>query len=468
MKSLLLLCVFALAALADSCSDSSKPQNTAPSPLPTTNVQATLEDELCDECICRDCRGVSQQLPKVAQPCPSVIETKWDLWKAGTCLRGVNTWQKTVEGADGQAAMIYTYKPEDFKDLTTFKANYVNLSFPGIYSVKPKGGKYVLEPKVLKELTDLVERLDQANLFVVVSFRTGPGRSESVFGGEDDEEVVTEVWKSESEAARHAWVEMWLKASEALKERANVVGYDLMVEPVGDKERIAGDSEPAKTENEKRYALWYGLAGQIAQAIRDAHDPTPILIGGANASPACALECLPTLKLPNIVYTVHQYEPYTYTHQAVGKEGKEEEQHSFYNCKDLSNASPKPKYVDRPRNAKEKLEKIYSRINGYRQAHGAPVAVNEFGVFRWAPKAKEHLRDEMALLELLGANYALWLWEPGSQCVGYDEFNFRHGTDFSKHKDVSSNSLYDAIKENWKLRNRVFPRNVTFKPPPPR
>jgi hypothetical protein len=466
MKSLLLLCALAVAALADSCSDSPKPQTTPPGRLPTANAQATTEDALCDECICQTCRGVSQQLPKAAQPCPAIIETKWDLWRAGTCLRGVNTWQKTEEGADGQAAVTYTYKPEDFADLTTFKANYVNLSFPGIYSVKPKGGKYVLEPKVLKELTQLVERLDRANLFVVVSFRTGPGRSESVFGGEEGAEVVTDVWKSESEETRRAWVEMWLKASEALRDKANVVGYDLMVEPVGDKEKVAGDSEEATAENEKRYALWYGLAGRIAQALRDAHDATPILVAGANASPACALECLPTIKLPDIVYTVHQYEPFIYTHQAVGKEGEEQEQKSEYNCEDLSNVSPTPRYVSRPRGTKEKLEKIYSRINAYRQAHGVPIAVNEFGVFRWAPKAKEHLRDEMALLELLGANYSLWLWEPDSQCVGYDEFNFRHGTDFSKHKDVSRNPLYDAIKDNWKLLNKVFPRNVTFKPTP--
>jgi hypothetical protein len=465
MKSLLLLCVFALITLADSCSDSPKTPNTPPSSPPAADAQATPEEALCDECICGACREVSQQVPKDAQPCPPVVESKWDLWRAGTCLRGVNAWQKTEEGADGQAAVTSTYRPEDFKELTTFKANYVNLSFPGIYSVKPKGGKYVLEPKVLTELTQLVERLDRANLFVVVSFRTGPGRSESVFGGEEGEEVVTDLWKSDSDAARRAWVEMWLKASEALRDKANVVGYDLMVEPVGDKEKVAGRPGEAKAENEKRYALWYGLAGRIAQAIRDANDTTPILVGGANASPACALECLPALKLPGIVYTVHQYEPYTYTHQAVGKEGEEEEQHSNYNCEDLSNASPKPRYVGRPRRTEEKLERIYALINGYRQNHGGvPVAVNEFGVFRWAPKAKEHLSDEMAILERLGANHALWLWEPGDdQCSGYDEFNFRHGTDFSTHKDVSRNPLYGAIKDNWNL-NKVFPRNVTFKP----
>lgn len=461
MKPFLLLCVLALVTPADSCSDSPKSQNTSTN---TTNVQLRREDVLCDECICGSCREVSQELPRDAQPCPSVVGSKWDLWRAGTCLRGVNTWQKTAEGADGQAAVTYTYTSDDFKELTTFKANYVNLSFPGIYSVKPKGGKYVLEPKVLVELTQLIDRLDRANLFVVVSFRTGPGRSESVFGGEEGEEVVADVWKPEAEAARRGWVEMWLKASEALRDKGNVVGYDLMVEPVGDKEKVGGDSEGATVENEKRYALWYGLAGEVARAIRDAGDMTPVLVGGANASPACALECLPTLALPNVVYTVHQYEPFIYTHQMVRREDHEQEQRSEYNCEDLSNVSPKPRRVDRPRNTKARLEKIYALVNGYRQSHGgAPVAVNEFGVFRWAPKAPEHLRDEMTLLERLGANHALWLWEPGPEtCVGYDEFNFRHGTDFSTHKDTSRNELYDAIKANWRL-NTIFPRNVTFK-----
>jgi hypothetical protein len=91
------------------------------------------------------------------------------------------------------------------------------------------------------------------------------------------------------------------------------------------------------------------LASEIAGAIRAGGDETPILIGGANASPACALQCLPPLKLPHIVYTVHQYEPYEYTHQAGQK--------SDYNCGDLSDASPRPRRIARPRKAKEQLER---------------------------------------------------------------------------------------------------------------
>lgn len=469
MKFLLLFCAVVFAHLADSCSKPPNSQNSLPRRPSTATTLSERRDELCDECICGDCRGDSEPLPASAPPCPSVVESKWDLWRSGTCLRGVNTWQKTA-GPAGEAAVTYTYKPEDLAELTTSGANYVNLSFPGIYSVKPKGGKYVLEPKVLEELTQLVDRLGRANLFAVVSFRTGPGRSESVFGGEEGEEVVTDVWTSEE--ARLAWIEMWKEAAGALRDRANVVGYDLMVEPVLDTERVSEESkvpeeaEAGKAENLRRYRRWYGLSKEIAQAIRGAGDTTPILVAGAYAATACSLECLPPLDLPHVVYTVHQYAPYRYTHQVIVKRGKEVGQKSEYDCNNnLKSKVRKPKYVGRPDNTRLRLERIYDLINGYRRAHDrAPVAVNEFGVFRWAPGAVEHLNEETALIERLGANYALWLWEPGG-CIGYDEFNFRHGTEYSKHDDVSPNPLTDALKLHWS-RNAVFPDKVKFKPPP--
>lgn len=68
----------------------------------------------------------------------------------------MNTWQETAEGEDGRPFVKYTYEPEDFIELPDFKANYVNLSFPGIYSVKPKGDNYALEPKVSETLTRLI------------------------------------------------------------------------------------------------------------------------------------------------------------------------------------------------------------------------------------------------------------------------------------------------------------------------
>lgn len=426
----------------------------SPPAIPPNRAALTQGEGLCDECICDSCNLPSEPLPRTPVPCPAVIETKWDLWRAGTCLRGVNTWQKTYE-KDGLAYLTYAYRPEDFVELKRLKANYVNVSFPGIYSVRPKGEGYVLEPEVLKELKLMVKHLRESNLFAVVAFRTGPGRNEAVFGGEK-EAPLSDVWTSP--AARDAWVAMWKEASAALKDETNVVGYDLMVEPVGDKEKVADAAG-----NRERYRLWYDLAGKIAKQIRDGGDETPILVGGANGSSACSLACLPAITSSNVVYTAHQYEPFIYTHQAVGPEGEEEQQKSEFDCKSLKSASPRPRKVNRPDGAKGRLERIYSMINGFRSARGrAPVVINEFGVYRWAPSVRDHLRDEIGFIERLGANHALWLWEPLTPCVGYDEFNFRHGTDFSKHRDDPDNSLVRAIGEHWR-RNTAYPNTVTFR-----
>lgn len=429
-------------------------------PAATLRSGAAQEARLCDECICETCPRVSRPLPEATPVCAEVVKSKWDLWKGGTCLRGVNTWQKVVV-EDGETTVQPSYCVENLKALSSMKANYVNISFPGIYSVKQKRGKYVLECEVLTELKRLIDRCREADLFVVVSFRTGPGRNEAVFGGED-EKPVTDLWTSE--AARDAWVEMWKETARELKYKSNVVGYDLMVEPVGDVEQVKDASQ-----NRLRFQTWYELAGRIAKEIRRIPDDTPILVGGANASAACALECLPPIDSPGIVYAVHQYAPYNYTHQTVSKRGDQVQQKSNYDCKNLRDKSPRPVLTQYTETDRVKLKGLYQLINGYRDTHNqVPVVINEYGVYRWAPGADRYLRDEMGFIELLGANHALWLWEP-DDCVGYDAFNFRHGPEFSNHRNVNLvepppvSPLIGAIKDFW-TRNTFFPSNISFPP----
>ena len=72
-------------------------------------------------------------------------------------------------------------------------------------------------------------------MFAVITFRTGPGRSDFTFyrdGAGDwfDEELLIEsVWQEQ--AAQDAWVEMWRYAAERYREHPIVAGYDLMCEP---------------------------------------------------------------------------------------------------------------------------------------------------------------------------------------------------------------------------------------------
>jgi hypothetical protein len=364
------------------------------------------------------------------------------------------------------------YVVTDFAKLRRWGANYVNISHAGIFSEKKLPGtsqgkeEYALVDPVLVNLKDLISKCAEHQLFVVVSFRTGPGRSERVFGPDSfSGERLTTLFETNADGtltaqardAQAAWVAMWKRAASELKGQPNIAGYDLMVEPVTKFE--------SGGVGDKRQ-LWLDLALRIARAIReDAGDKeTPILIGGTNYSSACALSCVDTTLFSDVgkvVFTAHQYEPYAYYTQQANKL-------SPYDCKNgrpeilPAGASHGPQaYDDRVR---ETLDARFEFLNGFKQRYSTPVAVNEYGVVRWAGTetdvdADRFLRYEMDLLDRLGANNANWLWQV-SDCLNYDDMNVQHGTDPTNHINIPADKEADdrliaTIKGYWS-RNRIY------------
>jgi len=150
---------------------------------------------------------------------------------------------------------------------------------------------------------------------------------------------------------------------------------------------------------------------------------------------------------PCIVYTVHQYEPYLYTHQ-------------WWDTQDCTypgwcdvdwDGEPEP--FDR-----SWLEGLFATVDDFVAQHGVPVAANEFGVMRWEPGADAFIDDEMDLFEERGMDHAIWLWECSWEPYAseVDEFNFRHGPDPQNHQDVETSALIEVIKGYWS-RNAVRP-----------
>jgi hypothetical protein len=335
---------------------------------------------------------------------PAVQRDKWDLWRGPTCLRGANIWQKRVKPDDamGPGPVGPPYGQEDLDRLAAWGANYVNISHPGTFSERPD---YRLDEGVFQNLDKLIEKAQRAGLFVVVAFRTGPGRNEAVFGGEDEKKLDV-LWTSS--AAQQAWISMWRETARRLKDRPAVVGYDLMVEP-----------------ETKNHSLWNGLAVKITQAIREVDARTPILVGGADWSTVDSLDALRPTGDSRTVYVVHRYEPYGYSHQ------------------ERKGVALKP----------GELDEADRKIREFKSRHGVPVAVNEFGAVRFAPDVDRYVSEQMRRIEALGANHAIWLWET-SFPLNYDDFNFRHGPDRGRHADVPTSPMIEAVKRNWGL-NRI-------------
>ncbi len=375
------------------------------------------------------------------------------MWTGGAQLRGANIYQRRVfvelDGTEflGPGPLGPPYTQADFDALAAQGANYVNISGPGLFTVSPP---YEPDPQVVANLDRLLEMAANADLFVVISARTGPGRSEfSILRdgvGEwfDEEYLIESVW--EDAEARSAWAEMWRYTAGRYREDPIVVGYDLMVEPNAND--IVDIWEPDVFY--ARYGGtgydWNAWYPAIVDAIREVDAGTPILVGGMGYS---ALNWLPAIRptgAGRIVYTFHQYDPFVYTHQDV------DEVVNTYPGRFDADWDDEPDEVDRAW-----LDDHFSSVDDFRAQYGAPAAVNECGVIRWEPGAAAFMRDQLDLFEQRGLNYAVWMWYPAwpPLAEGDHDFNFRFGPRPGNLGDAP-NDLFATYADFWS-RSTVRP-----------
>jgi len=379
---------------------------------------------------------------------------KWRLWASGTQLRGANIWQRIVvpdlDGPEflGSGYIGPPYEQADFDALAASGANYVNLSHPGLFTERHP---YVLDEQVQANLDRLIDMAARADLFVVITFRTGPGRSDFTFyrdGAGDwfDPDLLVE-WVWEDQEAQDAWVEMWRYAADRYRENPVVVGYDLMCEP-NSNDVALGIWEPAEFYPEYAGSLydWNQFYPRIVAGIREVDGEMPILVNSMSWGSVRWLPYLEPIDDPLIVYTAHQYEPQSqYTHQ-------ESPALNTYPGEFDLDWDGEPDLFNQ-----EWLVGYLSILTDFQHEHNVPVAVNEFGVVRWVPNAANFMRDEMGIFEDMGINYALWVWNPAwaPWTESVTDFNFRFGADLENVSPVE-NDLQTVILNYWS-RNILRP-----------
>ena len=373
---------------------------------------------------------------------------KFELWTNGTQLRGANIWQRTVvpevDGDEflGADHVGPPFSQADFDRLAALGANYVNLSHPGLFTERPP---YILDEAVQANLDRLLEMAAQAHLYAVITFRTGPGRSDFTFyrdGAGDwfDPSLLVETVWSDPEA-QQAWAEMWRYTAGRYRNNPVVVGYDLLCEP-----NASGvvfeiyDGEEFLSQYGGTVYDWNQFYPQVVSAIREMDGETPILVGAEGWSGVRWLPYLQPVEDPHVVYLVHQYEPQDgYTHQ------------------DLPAANGYPGELDLDWDGepdtfdRDWLDGFLEYIDEFKARTGAPVAVNEYGVERWVPGAALFLQDEIALFEARGMNHAIWAWNPAwpaySQSVHGMDYTF--GIDPDNLAVDLQNELLQVLQASW-------------------
>jgi hypothetical protein len=387
------------------------------------------------------------------------VTDKWDLWVGDTKLRGANIYQRRVypelDGPTfmGSGPVGPPYTQQDFNRLAALGANYVNISHPGLFTETPP---YTLDQGIQDNLDNLLDMIVEADMFAVISFRTGPGRSEFTFHVEEVGDWFGESYLNDSvwqdQGAQDGWVAMWQHTAERYRDSPIVVGYDLMVEP-NSNEIWLDVWDPDEFYSTYAHTLydWNQLHPRITSAIRQVDPNTPILIGGMSYS---AVEWLPYLQPTGderTVYMVHQYEPTQYTHQWPPL------QNTYPGAFDTDWDGVEDQF-DRAW-----LDDLLLPVDDFVATHGVPVAVNEFGVVRWLSGAAEFMDDQMDLFEQRGMNHALWMWEASWEPYAEEvhAFNFRYGPDPQSRAGIATSELMDVIVGYWG-RNVVRPSSTQF------
>jgi endoglucanase len=248
-----------------------------------------------------------------------------------------------------------------------------------VAELEANGEAFSLSQAQLKALDSLVDELEQCGVYLVLVVSFGPAARGPLF---------------KSSALRASALQLWQQLAQRLRGRAVVAGFDIVNEPV-----------PDGLTYGIRQDRWLEFATQVVQAVR-AVDPQRVLIieSAPDATPASFSNMRP-LPFENLVYSVHSYEPFAFTHQTV--------------MPDFPEARSYPTDEPDGRSSAQALADSLAPVLRFARTHDVPMYVGEFSAVRWAPddSAARYMADSMALFLRYG-----WSWS-------YHEFRAWHGWD---------------------------------------
>lgn len=343
---------------------------------------------------------------------------KFSLWENPSYFRGAAVHPYVPYGEeDGR---IYTTE-EDFIVLREQGANVVSLNYPGPFTVE---SPYRLDPEALQYLDNAIDWAEEAGLYVIIHFRNGPGKSEETFYGEDGRADET-IWYNKKEQRK--WIQMWRFVAKRYRDRTNVIGYNLMVEP-----------HPEDTVNQEPLSarVWNRLAKRITSAIREVDPDTPIIVSATIWANPIAFSDLKPTGDSRTIYSFHMYEPFEYTHQGFEWAGMGGDLKYEYPGFIPSGFFEEIRYWDR-----EVIEEVLQPVIDFQERYGVPIFVGEFGANRRIPSCINFLSDLLGIFEAHGWSYTYFLWR--------DTDDFDYEKEYDGDERVPESSYMCLFKEYW-------------------
>lgn len=191
-----------------------------------------------------------------------------------------------------------------------------------------------------------------------------------------------------SQAAQTRLINAWKLVAERYKNSSAVWAYDLANEPI-----VSPYPYNYTYPLDNSILMWPQLADTLVKAIREIDAEKGIIIESLNYN--INMDDIKPIdaSIPNIIYSVHMYQPHNLTHQQFSSQ---------------TPAYTYPGTIDNVYYDKAKLKEILAPIKAYQDKYRVPIYIGEFGCIRWAPNnsAYNYLRDCIEIFEEYNWDYA--------------------------------------------------------------
>ncbi len=370
-------------------------------------------------------------------------------------------WNQTRRGAN---FFNEEETPERFREARKIGIEVVRLVFNKWKSLRPgaKYGDFLIGPKdseftglVAEDLAYLKKVLGYAHaagIKVVITNLSLPGLR---WVQHNKNQNDFRLW---GDFRFHAETEsFWKELALALKDEPAVVGYNLLNEP--HPEKVKPGFQDWYLGN---YERWYESVRntprdlnlfheRLAAAVRQVDPETPIVLDSGFYATPFAFKVLRPLADEKTIYSVHMYEPYSFTN--YHNEGK----FSYPGQGPIGESEPPAEFTWN----RSQLEKLLEPVVAWQKKFGVPASrifVSEFGTFRANRGAADYLEDLLSIFEARGWHWAFYSYREDTWAgMDYELGETKHEPGevyplVTRKKHYRGNRLFDAI------RRRLTPR----------
>ena len=169
------------------------------------------------------------------------------------------------------------------------------------------------------------------------------------------------------------FVDIWRKIARRFKGRRMIYGYDLVHEP---------------KQSDQAFCDYWNTQRRTAEAVREIDPDVTIVMESNGYDSPGGYTYMSPLAMDNVIYQVHMYEPFTFTHQGI---------HRGFGT--TSWPDGKKGWT------REYMVKRLAPVREFQRKHNARIYVGEFSAVAWAPGAEKYLEDLIAIFNEYG-----WDW----------------------------------------------------------